>query len=65
MTPSVFVSNVNDGNFPYPLWGLVLAVVVGGLIVVGLRWRTLPSGIGDAGIILFNFYFGLEWGGVE
>ena len=61
MTPSVFVSNVNDGNFPYPLWGLVLAGVAGGIVVVGLRWRTLTPRVGDAGIVLFNIYFGLEW----
>ncbi len=63
MTPSIFIGNINESD--YPLWGLVLAVIIGGVVIIGMRWRITSSDIGDAGIVLFNIYFGLEWGGGE
>lgn len=60
MMPSIFIGNINESD--YPLWGLVLAVVIGSVVIIGIRWRAFPYGIFDTGIVLFNIYFGLEWG---
>jgi len=45
----------------YPLWGVLFAIVVFGVIVLGLRFRLAGSG-GDVGLVVFGWMLGLEWG---
>lgn len=63
LQPNLFVSNIRDSDDP--LWGLVVAVVLFSVVIVGLRWRWTKSEIGDAGIVICNVYLGVEWGGGE
>lgn len=62
LSPGFFVGFVGDSD--YPLWGLT-GIIILGVVVFGLRLR-LTSGrfpVGDVGIVLFNLYIGIEWGG--
>lgn len=63
LRPNLFVSRIRESEDP--LWGLVVAAVVSGVVIVGLRWRWTRLDIGDAGIVIFNVCLGVEWGGGE
>jgi len=63
LQPQIFIGNVTDAD--YPLWGILLGVIVSGVVIVGIRWRQTRGDIGDCGLIVFNVYFGVEWGGGE
>ena len=63
LQPQFFISHIRESE--YPLWGILLGIVVFGVVVVGIRLRLTKSDIGDAGVILFNIYVGAEWGGGE
>lgn len=60
LNPGFFAARLTDSE--YPLWGMVIGIVLFGIPIIGFRLRVTKDG-GDIGPILLGFVFCLEWGG--